>query len=79
MRMPAALETICVGICCATLQPIAAREPYNRYAQIANSKVEEPAKGSVPDSHVLQASSICCIAQVSLSPGRIVVMPTTAE
>jgi len=38
MSMPVALETICVGICCATLQPISAREPNIWDTQISNSK-----------------------------------------
>jgi hypothetical protein len=74
MSLPAVSETICAGICCTALQPIAAREPYNRYMQVANSKVEKSASWLRSRSaYAAGARSICCITQVSLSRGRILV------
>ena len=44
MSLPAALETICVGICCATLQPISGHEPDNLCTQVVDSKGREARK-----------------------------------
>jgi hypothetical protein len=46
MRMAVALETICLGKCCATSQPISAREPNNPHRQIAVFKGREASRGT---------------------------------
>ena len=54
MSLPAAVETICIGICCATLQPISGHEPDNRCTQVLNSKCRKARKRVSPEIW------ICC-------------------
>jgi integrase-like protein len=74
MSMPAALETICVGIGCATLQPISGHEPTIDTRKLPIPKVGEPTKGPpFRSAYAASVRSICSVTQISLSRGRIVV------
>jgi hypothetical protein len=69
MSMPAALETICVGICCATLQPISAREPNIWDTQISDSKGRNARKKDpVPGPDMLQALAAFAVLRRSAYP-----------
>jgi hypothetical protein len=68
MSMPAALETICVGICCATLQPISAREPNSWCTQIADSKGREARKRAPFEIRMLQAFAAFAVLRRSAYP-----------
>ncbi len=69
MSLPAALKTICVRICFATLQPTSAREPNKWYTQIGDSKGREARKKDlVPDPDMMQAFAVFAVLRRSAYP-----------